>query len=156
MYIKITYSTCHLHHTNAAFSLARCIATLMVIFVQLRKRHLPQREGQAVSNFLPINLYSCRFARSGRSQTVLFNFEAMPCGEKARAAWLLRAATLKQQAVIRWWNGNAASCRRAWNQLNNIKWDFRCSKSGTQSFYFATVSGKKLHLLEQILSCFYL
>ena len=29
---------------------ARCIAALMVIFAQLRERHLPQREDQAISS----------------------------------------------------------------------------------------------------------
>ena len=59
--IKVTY---------AAFRLACCIAALMVIFVQLRKRHLPQRKGQVVSSVLSID--SLRFAHSGRSQTVDF------------------------------------------------------------------------------------
>ena len=31
---------------------------------------------------------------------ILFNSAAMPLGEKAKAAWPLRAATLKQQAII--------------------------------------------------------
>ena len=35
--------------SNAAFRLACRIAALMVIFVQLRKRHLPQRDDQASS-----------------------------------------------------------------------------------------------------------
>ena len=34
---------------------ARRIAALMMIFVQLRKRHLPQRDYQAVSSVLPID-----------------------------------------------------------------------------------------------------
>ena len=58
--------------TYAACRLACRIAALVVIFVQLRKRHLPQREGQAVSSVLPINQYSHRFAHSDRSQTVDF------------------------------------------------------------------------------------
>ena len=44
------------HHDHyAAFRLACHIATLIVIFVQLRKHHLLQREGQAVSSLKPIN-----------------------------------------------------------------------------------------------------
>ena len=49
---------------------------------------------------------------------LLFNFRAMPRGEKAKAAWPLRAATLKQQAVIRRWSNIAASGSVVWNQLN--------------------------------------
>ena len=49
---------------------------------------------------------------------LLFNFGAMPSGEKAKAAWPLRAATLKRQTVIRRWSGDAASGRLVWNQLN--------------------------------------
>ena len=37
----------------------------MVIFVQLRKRHLTQRKDPAVSSVKPINRYPRRFAQSG-------------------------------------------------------------------------------------------
>ena len=40
---------------------------------------------------------------------LLFDFGAMPLGEKAKAAWLLRAVTLKWEAMITWHSGNAAS-----------------------------------------------
>ena len=75
------------------------IAALMVIFVQLRKRHLPQGEDQAMSSVLPINQYPRRFAHSGKSQTVDFYSTLERC-EKTRATWLLRVATLKWQVVI--------------------------------------------------------
>ena len=38
---------------------------------------------------------------------LLFNLRAMPLSEMAWVAWPLRAATLKQPTVIRWWNSNA-------------------------------------------------
>ena len=41
----------------------------------------------------------------------------MPRGEKAKATWPLRAATLKRLAVIRRWSGNAASGKLVWKQL---------------------------------------
>ena len=47
---------------------------------------------------------------------ILFNSGAMPLGDKAKAAWPLRAATLKQQAMITWHCGKAASGRLVWNQ----------------------------------------
>ena len=48
---------------------------------------------------------------------LLFNLimRAMSLGGKVKAVWPLRAATLKQQAVIRWWNCNCG--RLVWNQL---------------------------------------
>ena len=40
---------------------------------------------------------------------ILFNSGAMPLGDKAKAAWPLRAATLKQQAMITRCSGKAAT-----------------------------------------------
>ena len=40
----------------------------------------------------------------------------MPLGDKAKAALPLRAATLKQQAMITRQSGNAASGKLVWNQ----------------------------------------
>ena len=51
---------------------AHRITALMVIFVQLHKRHLLQRKDQAVSSGLLINQYPRRFARGGISRTVDF------------------------------------------------------------------------------------
>ena len=52
----MTGATAHIVETTyAVFRLARRIAALMMIFVQLRKRHLPQREDQAISWIKPIN-----------------------------------------------------------------------------------------------------
>ena len=52
---------------------------------------------------------------------ILFNSGAMPLGDKAKAALLLRAATLKQQAMITRHSGNAASGKLVWNQHNSNK-----------------------------------
>ena len=40
---------------NAAFKTSLPLAALMMIFEQLRKRHMPQRDDQAASSVLPIN-----------------------------------------------------------------------------------------------------
>ena len=47
---------------------------------------------------------------------ILFNSGAMPLGDKATAALPLRAATLKQQAMITRHSGKAASGKLVWNQ----------------------------------------
>ena len=47
---------------------------------------------------------------------ILFNSGAMPLGDKAKAALPLRAATLKQQAMITRHSGKAASGKLVWNQ----------------------------------------
>ena len=47
---------------------------------------------------------------------ILFNSGAMPLGDKAKAALPLRAATLKQQAMITRHRGKAASGKLVWNQ----------------------------------------
>ena len=47
---------------------------------------------------------------------ILFNSGAMPLGDKAKATWPLRAATLKQQAMITRRSGKAASGKLVWNQ----------------------------------------
>ena len=47
---------------------------------------------------------------------ILFNSGAMPLGDKAKAALPLRAATLKQQAVITRRSSKAVSCKLVWNQ----------------------------------------
>ena len=72
------------------------IDALMVIFVQLHKHHFPQWEDQAVSSVKSINRLPNCFAQSGRPQTILFN---LMLSEKATAALLLRAATMKQEAA---------------------------------------------------------
>ena len=61
---------------------------------------------------------------------LLFNFRAMPLGEKAKAAWQLRTATMKGKQ----WSGDetampqAAGGRLAWNQPTN---QMRCSVFNT-------------------------
>ena len=40
---------------------------------------------------------------------ILFNLGAMPFSDKAKVVWPLRAVTLKQQAMITWCSGKAAS-----------------------------------------------
>ena len=47
---------------------------------------------------------------------ILFNSGAMPLSDKAKAVWPLRAATLKQQAMITRHSGKAASGKLVWNQ----------------------------------------
>ena len=47
---------------------------------------------------------------------ILCNSGAMPLGDKAKAALPLRAATLKQQAMITRHSGKAASGKLVWNQ----------------------------------------
>ena len=47
---------------------------------------------------------------------ILFNSGAMPLSDKAKAAWLLRAATLKHQAMIMRRSSKAASGKLVWNQ----------------------------------------
>ena len=47
---------------------------------------------------------------------ILFNSRAMLLGDKPKATLLLRAATLKQQAMITQHSGKAASSRLVWNQ----------------------------------------
>ena len=49
---------------------------------------------------------------------ILFNSGAMPLGDKAKAALPLRAATLKQQAMITRHSGKAASNKLVWSQHN--------------------------------------
>ena len=49
---------------------------------------------------------------------ILFNSGVMPLGEKAKVAWLLRAATLKQQAMITWRSG-----KLVWNQ-HYVSWKY--------------------------------
>ena len=64
--------------------LATCrIAALMVIFVLLSKRHLLQKEAQAVSSIFRISRYPCCFIQSGRLQAV--DSEAVSLGEKVKA-----------------------------------------------------------------------
>ena len=69
---------------------------------------LAPNEDQAVSSVLQIDRQPHRFPHSGRSSTA-FNLRAMSLGEKAKAAWSLRALTLKPQAVITQRSGKAAS-----------------------------------------------
>ena len=103
----------------AAFRLACCIATLMMIFAQLCKRHLPQRDDQAASSVLPI-YRSITFPlcppRQIADSWILFSSGVMPLGDKAKAAWPLRAATPKQQAMITRRSGKATSGKLVWNQ----------------------------------------
>ena len=80
-----------------------------MIFVKLRKRHLPRRRDQAVISVKPINNLAAFPKAADRRQLTYIQLEAMPLGEKAKAAWPLRAATLKQQAVITRSSGNAVS-----------------------------------------------
>ena len=47
---------------------------------------------------------------------ILFNSGPMPLGDKAKASLPLRAATLKQQAMITRHSGKAASGKLVWNQ----------------------------------------
>ena len=94
-----------------------------MIFVQLRKRHLPQRDDQAASSGKQrqanrsITLPLCP-PRQIADSWILFNSGAMPLGDKAKAALPLRAATLKQQAMITRHSGKAASGKLVWNQHN--------------------------------------
>ena len=58
--------------------------------------------------------------RQTADSSLLFNLRAMSLGGKAKAAWLLRSASLKWQAVIRRCSGNAMSGRLIWNHFRNI------------------------------------
>ena len=48
---------------------------------------------------------------------ILFNLGAMLLGDKAKAEWSLRAATLKQQAMIMRCSGKAASSKLVWTSI---------------------------------------
>ena len=80
----------------------------MVITVQMRKSHLLQKVGKAVSSVLPIDNPAALSKAVDRTQlnSIHLGSDAtgwkgessavMPLGEKAKAAWSLRAATLWQ------------------------------------------------------------
>ena len=53
---------------------------------------------------------------------ILFNSGVMPLGDKAKVALPLRAATLKQQAMIKRRSGKAASDKLVWNQHKISGW----------------------------------
>ena len=86
-------------------------------------RHLPQRDDpggwpsgkQRLANNRSITLPLCPPWQLADSW-ILFNSGAMPLGDKAKAAWPLRAATLKQQAMIKRRSGKAVSGKLVWNQ----------------------------------------
>ena len=91
----------------------------MVILVQLRKRHLPQREDQAVNSVLQINRLPRRFAHSGRPQTVEFYstrkrcrsvIKPKQCGRWKRLLWNSK----------RWSRGIAASGKPVWNHHETL------------------------------------
>ena len=91
---------------------ARRIATLLVIFV-----HCPNatcRRGRAsdkqrlTNQSIPLPLCP---QRQVADIWILFNLEAMPLDDKAKATWPLKAATLKWQAVIMRHSG-----KLVWNQ----------------------------------------
>ena len=105
-----------------------------MILVQLRKRHLPQRDDQAASSGKQrqanrsITLPLCPPRQIGDSW-ILFNSGAIAARWKAKAAVPLRAATLKQQAMITRRSGKAASGKLVWNQHNYVayySWFDRC------------------------------
>ena len=97
------------------------LAALMMILVQLRKRHLPQRDDQAASSGKQrqanrsITLPLCP-PRQIADSWILFNLGAIAAWWKAKATLPLRAATLKQQAMITRRSGKAASGKLVWNQ----------------------------------------
>ena len=64
--------------------------------------------GEQHQAYQSITLPFCPKRQTADSWLVL-NLRAMSLSGKAKAAWLLRAATLKRQAVIRRWSGNAVS-----------------------------------------------
>ena len=109
-YIAITVPS-----TNHKYSLrllsdqlaAHRIAALMVIFVQLCKHHLPQREDLVVSSVLPVNQKPHRFSHSANHDATRL---------KNKVAWPLRATTLKRQVVITRLRGKAASIKLVSNQ----------------------------------------
>ena len=72
------------------------------------KQHLANRS---------ITLQLCP-QRQTTDSWILFNSGAMLLGDKAKAAWPLRAATLKQQAMITWRSSKAVSGKLVWNQHN--------------------------------------
>ena len=86
----------------------------MVIFVQLCKHHLPQRGDQAVSSvnhrqprrFAQNGTALPKTADCGQSTSIQLERDAAlwkgqsGLSEKAKAAWLLRALTLKRQAMV--------------------------------------------------------
>ena len=87
------------------------IAALMVIFVQLPKCHLPQREDQAVSSILLINRYLRCFAHSSRSQTVDFYSTLERCRLVERPKW--HGCWELQLWNDKRWSGDKAAMRRA-------------------------------------------
>ena len=88
-------------HSYAAFRLACRLlhSALMVIFLQLRKHHLPQREDQAASSQLIDKPAALPIAGDSRQLTSI-QLGVMLLGRKGKATWLLRAVILKWQAVI--------------------------------------------------------
>ena len=69
----------------------------MVVFVQLRKSHLQQREDQAVlKQRQSIDILAALHTAADRRRLTSTQLQS-----DAKAAWRLRAATLKWQAVIR-------------------------------------------------------
>ena len=86
-------------------------------------RHWPQREDQAVSSASSQsndNLAALLKAADRRQLTQLFNLKGIRLGEKARAAWPLSAATLKQQAMNRRRSGHAVSGKSKTSHLLEI------------------------------------
>ena len=78
---------------------------------------------QAASSQLIDNLAALPTA-ADRRQLNSVNLGAMPLGDKAKAALPLRAATLKQQAMIKRQSGKAASGKLVWNQ-HKSPWPLR-------------------------------
>ena len=72
------------------------------------KQHHPNRS-------ITLPLYPPRQIADG---LILFNSGAMPLGDKAKTAWPLRAATLKQQAMTMRRSGKGAS-----GKLQNVVWN---------------------------------
>ena len=105
-------------------SLAACrIAALMLILVQLRAQASLAAEGwpsgkQRQAN-RSITLPLCPPQQIADSW-ILFNSGAIAALWKAKAVLPLRAATLKQQAMITRCSGNAASGKLVWNQHKGI------------------------------------
>ena len=93
-----------------------------MIFVQLRKRHLLQRDDQAASRRLANKSITPPLCPQWQItySWLQFILGAMPLGDKPKRRWPLRAVTMKGQMMIMRCSGKAASSKLVWNQHKTL------------------------------------